>query len=165
MIEFFHTQMGDLGLLGSFAVMFIIAGIIGLIGITLGYPAAHWIGEKVANIFSCLPTEKYDRVLPALGIPASKAVRGDLLGAIDGYENLLIDYPQEEEIYSRLLEITLGPMNMPEYGEEVLQRGLLNLKLESEQIALLKFSQAIKNGDFRPLRHLNYRPGNLCQSA
>ncbi len=141
----------------AFAKLLLIIGGIGLVSGALGYPVAHWISEKLAILFSCLPAEKYARALPALGIPAAKAIRGDLLGALDGYEKLLADHPQNAEIYSRLLEIALGPMNMPEYGEKILQNAMLSLSSDSERAALLKLREEIKSGDFKPLKHLNYR--------
>ncbi|NJM37847.1 MAG: hypothetical protein HC845_08325 [Akkermansiaceae bacterium] len=142
----------------TFAKLLLIVSGIAICAAALGYPVAHWVGGKLATFLSCLPTEQYDQALPALGIPATKAIRGDLLGAMDGYENLLVDHPQNAEIYSRMLEIALGPMNMPEYGEKILKNGMLHLSSDTERAALLKLHQVIISGDFKPFKHLTYRP-------
>ena len=155
--------MDPVSFIEAFARICIIVGILCTVGILVGYPAAHWIGGKMAAFLSCLPTEKFTKAPPALGIPASKAVRGDLTGAIEDYEKLLIDHPAEKEIYFRLLEITLGPMHMEQYGEEILQRGLQNLTCESERAALQKYSEAIRCGDYTPLRHFDHPPMDARQ--
>lgn len=130
-----------------------------VIGIAIGYPAAHWLGARLAEILTFLPKDKFTEPQPALGIPATKAIRGDLEGAVAGYEALLIQYPKEKEIYCRLLEIVLGPMKLEEYGENVLQRGLKNLASDSERLVLLKLSQSIRNGEYHPFKHLEaYQP-------
>lgn len=143
-----------MNILEAFPVVCLMVAIACAIGIATGYPAAHWIGQKFAEVLSCLPTEKFLKAPPALGIPATRAIRGDLEGAVEGYEDLLLEHPHEKEIYFRLLEIALGPMHASEYGDDVLQRGLMNLQGGSERLALLRFSQELKNGEFRPFKHL-----------
>ena len=136
------------------AIIFLtVAGCV-LFGIIAGYPTAHWISQKMAEILSCLPMEKFTKPQPALGIPATKVKRGDLQGAVESYEELLVDHPHEKEIYFRLLEIARGPMRSSEYAEEILQRGLLNLTRDSERRALLHFSQDLEDGGFKPLKYL-----------
>lgn len=127
-----------------------------VIGIATGYPAAQWLGARLAEILSCLPKEKFSKPQPALGIPASKAVRGDLAGAVEGYEVLLLSHPEEKEIYCRLLEIVLGPMKLDEYGEDVLQRGMKNLATDGERLVLLKLSQSLRNGEYHPFQYLEH---------
>ena len=127
-----------------------------VIGIAIGYPAAQWLGARFAEILSCLPKEKFSKPQPALGIPASKAVRGDLAGAVEGYEALLLTHPNEKDIYCRLLEILLGPMRLDDYGEDVLQRGVKNLATEGERLVLLKLSQSLRNGEYHPFKYLGY---------
>ena len=127
-----------------------------VIGIAIGYPAAQWLGAKFAEILSCLPKEKFSKPQPALGIPASKAVRGGLAGAVEGYEALLLTHPNEKDIYCRLLEILLGPMRLDDYGEDVLQRGVKNLATEGERLVLLKLSQSLRNGEYHPFKYLGY---------
>ena len=124
------------------------------IGIGIGYPAAQWLGARCAEILSCLPKEKFSEPQPALGIPASKAVRGDLEGAVEGYETLLLSHPKDKEIYCRLLEIVLGPMKLEEYGDEILQRAMKNLANDGERLMLLKLSQSLRNGEYHPFKYL-----------
>ena len=142
-------------LLAFVKILLMVAGCV-VAGICAGYPAAQWIGRKFAEILSCLPTPKFSKAPPAYGIPASKAIRGDLAGAMACYEQLLLDHPQDKQIYLRMLEITFGPLHAPEYGENVLQRGLQNLTSESEQAAILSLSQALKSGDFTPFKYLDH---------
>ena len=127
-----------------------------VIGICVGYPVAKWLGARMAEILSCLPKEKFSEPQPALGIPASKAVRGDLAGAVAGYEALLVNHPKNKEIYCRLLEIVLGPMKLEDYGEDVLQRGMKNLTSEGEKLVLLRLSQSLRNGEYHPFKYLEY---------
>ncbi|MEO5915309.1 MAG: hypothetical protein ABIS50_13835 [Luteolibacter sp.] len=136
-------------------VLMMVTGCV-VIGIATGYPAAHWIGRKFAELLSCLPTEKFAKAQPAYGIPASKAIRGDLEGAMESYEQLLLDHPQEKQIYLRMLEIAFGPLHAPEYGEDILQRGLKNLTGEADRAALYHLSLAIQNGEFTPFKYLDH---------
>lgn len=124
-----------------------------VIGIAIGYPAAHWLGARLADILTFLPKDKFAEPQPALGIPASMAVRGDLEGAVAGYEALLLKHPKEKEIYCRLLEIVLGPMKLDDYGEDVLQRGLKNLATDGERLVLVKLGQSLRNGEYHPFKH------------
>ncbi|MES2661450.1 MAG: hypothetical protein V4689_22720 [Verrucomicrobiota bacterium] len=142
-------------LLAFVKILLMVAGCV-VIGICTGYPAAQWIGRKFAELLSCLPTEKFAKPQPAMGIPASKAIRGDLDGAMESYEQLLLDHPQEKQIYLRMLEIAFGPLHAPDYGEDILQRGLQNLTCASERAAILSLSQALISGDFRPFKYLDH---------
>lgn len=125
-----------------------------VIGIAIGYVAAQWFGARLAEILTFLPKEKFAAPQPAMGIPASMAVRGDLEGAVAGYEALLLSHPKEKEIYCRLLEIVLGPMKLDDYGEEILQRGFRNLATAGERLVLLKLSEDLRNGGYHPFKHL-----------
>lgn len=138
----------------SFArILLLMAGLITL-GICLGYPAAHWVGRKFAEVLSCLPTERFLRPQPALGIPASMAIHGDLAGAMESYELLLLDHPAEKQIYFRMVEIALGPLHAPEYGERILLRGLENLSDEKVRASLIRHYEALSHGESVALLHL-----------
>ncbi len=145
---------GTADFLLAFATLLLIAAGCVAAGIVTGYPAAHWFGQKLADLLSCLPTEKFVKSPPAYGIPASKAIRGDLDGAMESYELLLLDHPHDKQIYIRMLEIAFGPLHAPEYGENILQRGLENLPLESERAAIVSLSQALLSGEFHPFKYL-----------
>jgi hypothetical protein len=135
----------------------LMVAIVCTIAMLAGYPAAHWIGGRLADFLSFLPKEKFQKPQPALGIPATKAVRGDLHGAVEAYEELLVDHPHEQEIYCRLLEIVMGPLHLDEYAEDVLRRGLANLKLPSEKVVLINLSESIRSGSYHPFRHFDPR--------
>jgi hypothetical protein len=134
-------------------VTFMVAGVCTL-GILLGYPAAHWIGKKLGDYLSFLPTDRFARPQPALGIPKAKAMRGDLEGAAAAYEELLLIHPQEKEIHFRLLEVALGGLRREDYAERVLRRGLENLKLAGDRDALVKLGDSIRHGEYHPFHHL-----------
>lgn len=128
------------------------------IGIIVGYPAAHWIGGKMAAFLTFQPQERFAKAQPALGIPSAKAMGGDLQGAVDGYEELLTAHPHEREIHFRLLELSLGPMRSEEYGERVLQRGLASLPDKADRAALLTLAREIREGSYRPYHFLESDP-------
>lgn len=138
-------------------VCLIIAGTC-LIGMMIGYPAAHWIGGKVAAFLSFLPQERFAKPEPALGIPAAKAMRGDLQGAVESYEQLLATHPREKEIHFRLIELLLGPMHAEERGEQALQRGLANLTEAADRAALLTIAREIREGSYHPYGFLDHGP-------
>ncbi|RYD22493.1 MAG: hypothetical protein EOP88_07865 [Verrucomicrobiaceae bacterium] len=138
-------------------VIFMVCGVC-TIGIIVGWFAAQVMGKKVADFLTFLPTERFATAPPAMGIPASKAMSGDLHGAVDSYEELLLKYPHDKEIYFRLLEVVLGPLKMEAYGENVLQRGFANLEKEADRKNLRDLCDAIRSGDYHPLQHLEPRP-------
>ena len=140
--------------LEAFAKVCLMVGGICVVAILLGWPAAHWIGGKVATFLTFLPTEKFLKPQPALGIPATLAMRGDLHGAVAAYEELLLVHPHEHEIYFRLLEIVLGPLALAEYGDDVLCRGVANLPGESEKAALVRLAHELRDGSYKPFKHL-----------
>jgi hypothetical protein len=143
-------------ILQALPIVILVVCICCVIGIAIGYPAAQWLGARIAGILSCLPKEKFSEPQPALGIPASKAVRGDLSGAVEGYELLLLSHPKEKEIYCRLLEIVLGPMKLDEYGEDILRRGMENLASDGERLVLIKLSLSLRNGEYHPFKYLEH---------
>lgn len=134
-------------------LLLLMAGLIAL-GIFLGYPAAHWVGRKFAEVLSCLPAERFLRPQPALGIPASMAIHGDFVGAMESYEGLLLDHPAEKQIYFRMLEIALGPLHAVDYGEAILRRGLGNLPDEKVRASLIRHYEALCHGESVALLHL-----------
>lgn len=138
-------------------VTFMVAGVCAL-GIIVGYPVALLIGKKMAEFLTFLPTERFSKAPPALGIPATKVMRGDLHGAVDAYEKLLLTHPRDKEVYIRLLEVVLGPLKMEEYGENVLRRGLKNLRKKSDRQALKELCRAIRSGQYHPHQHLAPKP-------
>jgi hypothetical protein len=159
-----------MAILEAFGPLCLIIGGICLVAILLAYPFAHWIGRWVANFLTFLPSEKFLRPPPALGIPRTLALRGDLEGALEGYEKLLTAHPQHLEIYIRLLEIALGPLAMESYGEDILQRGLANVTEPSSRAALIRLAHELRCGEFKPFKHLETHPPqpapklpNLCR--
>lgn len=127
-----------------------------LIGIATGCPFATWIGNRVGDFLSFLPRERFEVAPPPLGIAASKAANGDLAGAVDSYESMLADHPGDREIYIRLIELLLGPLDREKRGEEILRQGLRQLPDERDREILVNVSAALRNGTHRPYRYLDY---------
>lgn len=147
----------------GFAILLLIAGGCVLAGIAAGIPAAHWFGKKVADFLSFQPMEEFDKAQPAYGIASSKAMCGDLDGAMEFYEQLLLDHPREMEIYVRMLEITLGPMGGTAYAEDIMSRAMAALKVESDRVAIAKIFGMLRNGELRPFKHLGLQSADTQQ--
>jgi len=130
-------------------VIFMVCGVCTL-GILAGYPAAHWIGRKMGEFLSCLPAERFAKATPLFGIPRTMAMRGDLPGAVAKYEEMLLIYPAERELYYRLYEIVLGRLNDPSRAADVLQRAMQNLPHEHDREVLLDLQAEIINGSYHP---------------
>lgn len=151
-------------LLTGIILIFVTIGGGTLIGIATGYPVATWLGQRLADFLSFLPRERFEVAPPPLGIAASKAANGDLAGAVDSYQSMLVDHPGDREIYIRLIELLLGPLDRVERGEEILRQGLRHLSDPRDREVLVKVSAALRNGSHRPYRYLDYhadpRPEN-----
>lgn len=122
--------------------------------IALGWPASRWLGNKLGQLLSGSSDEKYDVPPPRLAMAASLAAHGDLQDALTFYEKLMEDYPQEEEVYHRMLEIALGPLDRPAQAEEILQRGLTTLENPRAHAALVRLFEELKAGSYRPMVYL-----------
>ncbi|MBK1883914.1 hypothetical protein JIN85_15960 [Luteolibacter pohnpeiensis] len=152
----FHDAMMMSGgmIMQAIGMLIILVAMIAAIGIATGYPAALWIGDKVAEFISCLPNERFAVAPPIMGPPASKAIRGDLQEALADYEALLENYPDEPEIYRKIIELTLGPMNQSELAEDYLHLAMENLQDAKDRSRLIKLAASIKSGEYCPFQHL-----------
>ena len=121
-------------------VLWILYGLGGVVclSIIVGWPTAQWLSERLAYFLSALPDEKYDVPPPRLAMAASLSAHGDLEGALTFYQKLMEDHPQEEEVYHRMLEIVLGPLDRPAQAEQILHRGLTTLEHPRAQAALVR---------------------------
>ncbi len=137
-------------------VIFMVCGVCTL-GILAGWPAAHWIGRKMAEFLSGLPTARFARPSPLFGIPRSMTMRGDLHGAVAKYEEMLLEYPAERELYYRLYEIVLGRLNDQSHAADILQRAMRNLPREHDREVMLELQAEIISG--------SYHPGCVVQSC
>ena len=143
-----------LDLLFAFALVFLIVSSCVVLGIAFGIPAGRWLGNHVGQFLTGWSDEKYDIPPPRFAMAAAITASGDLEGALEFYEDMLLTYPQEEQIYHRMLEIALGPLDRPELAEEILSRGLAALEQSSQQAALVRQHEELKAGTHRPLAHL-----------
>ena len=120
------------------------------LGILAGWPAALWIGRKMAEFLSGLPTARFVRPSPLFGIPRSMAMRGDLHGAVAKYEEMLLEYPAERELYYRLYEIVLGRLGDPSHAADILQRAMQNLPHEHDREVMRELQSEIISGSYHP---------------
>jgi len=150
------ASSGDDGLdfLFGFAVVFLIVSFCVVVGIACGLPVSRWLGNRVGQFLTGWSDEKYDVPPPRFAMAAAITAHGDLEDALAFYEEMLITYPQEEQIYHRMLEIALGPLDRPGLAEEILSRGLAALEKPSQQAALVRQYEELKAGTHRPLAHL-----------
>lgn len=146
-----------LDLLFAFALVFVIVAFCVVVGIAFGVPAARWLGNRVGQFLSGWSDEKYEVPPPRFAMAAAITAHGDLEDALTFYEEMLITYPQEEQIYHRMLEIALGPLDRPELAADILSRGVAALEKESQHAALERAYEELKAGTHRPLAHLRKR--------
>ena len=130
-------------------VIFTVCGVC-TIGIICGWPAAHWIGRKLGDILSCLPTERFQKAPPLLGIPRAMVMRGDIHGAVAKYEEMLVEYPAEKELHYRLLELVLGRLGDHSHGEAILRRALEKVPGARDRESLVNLHDSILSGDYHP---------------
>lgn len=150
------SSSGDdgLDLLFAFALVFLIVASCVVLGIAFGIPAARWLGNRVGQFFTGWSDEKYEIPPPRFAMAAAITAHGDLEDALAFYEDMLLTYPQEEQIYHRMLEIALGPLDRPELAEDILARGLAALASDTQQAALVRQYEELKAGTHRPLARL-----------
>lgn len=150
------SSSGDdgLDLLFAFALVFLIVAFCVAMGVAFGVPAARWLGDRVGQFLSGWSDEKYEVPPPRFAMAAAITAHGDLEDALAFYEEMLITYPQEEQIYHRMLEIALGPLDRPELAADILARGIAALEKGSQHAALERAYGELKAGTHRPLAHL-----------
>ncbi len=150
------ASSGDDGLdfLFAFAMVFVIVALCVVVGIAFGLPVSRWLGNRVGQFLTGWSDEKYDIPPPRFAMAAAITAHGDLEDALAFYEEMLTTYPQEEQIYHRMLEIALGPLDRPGLAEEILSRGLAALEQPSQLAALVRQYEELRAGTHRPLAHL-----------
>lgn len=147
--------------------MFFVAGGLCAVGIAVGIPAAYWLGVRLGGILSGMSDEEFESPPPKLSLPAALAARGELNEALALYEAMLVDYPSDAEIYRRMLEISLGPIQLHDYAADIMKRAMIGIKTESDRLMLIRLVEDLKTGRYQPLSHLysnrrkSIRPGNI----
>jgi len=135
--------------------VFIVAGL-ALGGIIFGIPIARWLGEKLGNILSFLPTEEFNKIQPLISQGIALGMQGRLHEAAFAYEKLLKTHPANLELYCHLLDLAFGPLNDHDYGEVLIKRGDRRLN-ERGRNYLRLHRDHILTGRSYPLKHLGWR--------
>jgi tetratricopeptide (TPR) repeat protein len=71
-------------------------------------------------------SEKYDRPAPMYSIPQGLRKNRRFEEAIEAYEQIAEDYPDELKPYLEMMDIALGELKDPDRAELIYQQGLLN---------------------------------------
>jgi|GEM_PF-5118386 len=69
---------------------------------------------------------------------------------------MLEDHPENAELYLRLMELAYGPLQKPDYGDQILERGLDQVTEEREIKLLLRLGSALKEGEIITHKHLGW---------
>jgi hypothetical protein len=93
-------------------------------GIYLGFSIGPLIGDFVGSVFGRMfyPSEEFDEPVPMYSIPASRRSKGDLEGALRGYEEIAAKYPNETLPYEQMMEIAIVDLHDGERARSILHR-------------------------------------------
>lgn len=125
-------------------------------GIIFGIPIAKWIGEKIGDVLSFLPTEKFNKIQPLISQGVSLGMQGRLHEAAFVYERYLKKHPDNLDLYTHLLDLAFGPLNDYDYGEVIIKRSQKYLNKRCRRV-LKHHRDSILNGSYTPLKHLGWR--------
>ncbi|MEJ6579028.1 MAG: hypothetical protein QNL33_00685 [Akkermansiaceae bacterium] len=135
--------------------VFIVAGL-AIGGIIFGIPIARWLGERLGDVLSFLPTDKFSKTLPLISQGTALGMQGRLHEAAFVYEKLLKTHPGNLELYCHLLDLAFGPLNDHAYGEVLIKRGDKHLNQRGRNYLRLH-RDSILTGRAYPLKHLGWR--------
>jgi len=119
--------------------------------IILAFPLAALIAEPTGNLF--WPSEKYDRPQPQYSIPQSKRARGLYEEAMDGFEKIAEEHPQETQPYVEMIDIAIVNLHDPVRAKAIFHHGIDVLKKDEDRETLARMYRAIET-------RLNSRPGS-----
>jgi len=131
-------------------------GVCSILGVFFGVPLATWLGEKLATVISCFSAEKFTKAQPLIGHAATKAVRGDVVGAMSDYSRMSRQHPRNGEIYLRMMELAYGPLQQPELGDQILKRAMKKVRNSKERRSLKRLGLALKEGNLITHKHLGW---------
>ena len=121
-------------------------GMGGVFGLVIGVPVAiagalifvPSLCEILAYPFGAVfcPDKRFDRVPPRYSVAESKASAGRFEEAMEEYEKVVAEYPQEFPAYSAMLDIAARHLHDIGRAEDICERGLSTLATAEEQRAL-----------------------------
>jgi len=135
--------------------IFTIGGL-ALLGIAIGIPFTHWISGIIANYLSFFPTTKFHRPVPLISRGQALSMQGKLSEAAQVYESLLIDHPDNLELYINLVDLAFGPLDDHAYGNDIIHQGDEHLTPRGQRVLRIH-REAILRGELTPLQHLGWQ--------
>jgi hypothetical protein len=99
--------------------------------IILAKPIAGLIGDMIANLL--MPGERHARPQPMYSIPEGRMVAEDYAGALEAYEQLAADHPEEVAPHLRMMEIWLRHFNDPAAARTIHRNALHSIKGRSNK--------------------------------
>jgi hypothetical protein len=117
------------------AMCFFVIGSVILAPLVAGF-LSGWVG----GLFN--PTER-GKPMPMYSVPESKYKREKFAEALQEFEKLSQQFPEEFRPYQAMLEITLIHLKDRARAEAIFQRGMRSLKQEEQRELLTKIYQAI----------------------
>lgn len=142
--------------INSFLAIFLMvaAGIV--LAIFLAIPATHWVSQKMANALSFFSLERFRKPPPLLSHGDALAMQGEVAAAFHLFRKFLKQHPRNLEIYSRLIDLSFGPMQDAGLGDAVIAFGKKRLDRRGRRV-IRERRNAIVLGDLYPLKHLGWR--------
>lgn len=108
--------------------------------IVLAFPLARLIAEPFGNLF--YPSRRLGKQ-PQYSIPQSKRVKGLYEEAIEGFEKLAKEYPQETKPYIEMIDICIVNLKDADRATQIFLRGLSALDSEEDREQLTRMNEAI----------------------
>jgi tetratricopeptide (TPR) repeat protein len=145
-------------LLMSAGIMLLIAAIVqtrtygvwfGLLGCSLIFVSALLIAHPLSQLFSIpfqrlfFPEQRYRRPLPMYSRAESLTKKERYEEAIDFYEEIERDYPEETRVYVSMIEVYIMHLGDRENAKQVYKRGLSAIPDEAERDVLQEMYVAI----------------------
>ncbi|MEJ6719885.1 MAG: hypothetical protein ACJAT6_000012 [Akkermansiaceae bacterium] len=140
---------------GFFAIFSMVVAAI-VVAIFLAIRTTHWVSQRMANALSFFSLERFRNPPPLLSQGDALAMQGDVGGAFHLFRQFLKEHPRNLEIYSRLIDLSFGPMQDAEIGDAIIAFGKKRLDRRGRRV-IRERRNAIVLGQLYPLKHLGWR--------
>ncbi|MCX8238075.1 MAG: hypothetical protein OSB05_04575 [Akkermansiaceae bacterium] len=140
---------------GFFAIFSMVVAAI-VVAIFLAIRTTHWVSQRMANSLSFFSLERFRNPPPLLSQGDALAMQGDVSGAFHLFRQFLKKHPRNLEIYSRLIDLSFGPMQDAEMGDAIIAFGKKRLDRRGRRV-IRERRNAIVLGQLYPLKHLGWR--------
>ena len=127
-----------------------------VVAVFLAIPTTHWVSQRMANALSFFSMERFRRPPPLLSQGDALAMQGEVGAAFHLFRQFLKKHPRNLEIYSRLIDLSFGPMQDAELGDAIIAFGKKRLDRRGRRV-IRERRNAIVLGELYPLKHLGWR--------